>query len=77
MIRAFILARSVAEQERLRTLAASPDIAVVGAAPSLDAMGAIRPDVAVLAGDDLPTPAERRALPPAVIWTDDVAPRHA
>ena len=71
MIQAFILARSVAEQDRLRTLAASPDIVVVGAAPSLEAMGAIRPDVAVLAGDYLPTPAERRALPPAVIWTDD------
>ena len=31
----------------------------------------MRPDVAILAGDYLPTPAERRALPPTVIWTDD------
>jgi DNA-binding NarL/FixJ family response regulator len=71
VIRAFILARSIAEQDRLRSLAASTDIAVVGAATSLDAMPGMRPDVAILAGDDLPPRTERRALPPIVIWTDD------
>ena len=65
MIRAFILARSAAEQDRLRSLAASPDIAVVGAATSLDAMAGSRPDVAILAGDELPPRARRRALAPA------------
>ena len=35
-------------------------------------MSAMRPDVAVIAGDDLPRPAQRRALPAVVIWTDDV-----
>jgi DNA-binding NarL/FixJ family response regulator len=72
VVRAFILARSAAEQDRLRALAASADIAVVGAATSVDAMSAMRPDVAILAGDYLPTPAQRRALPPVVVWTDDL-----
>jgi DNA-binding NarL/FixJ family response regulator len=71
VIRAFILARSMAEQDRLRSLAASTDIAVVGAATSLAAMAGLRPDVAILAGDDLPPRTQRRALPPIVIWTDD------
>ena len=71
MIRAFILARSIAEQDRLRSLAASTDIAVVGAATSLDAMPGLKPDVAILAGDHLPPRTRRRALPPIVIWTDD------
>jgi DNA-binding NarL/FixJ family response regulator len=71
VIRAFILARSIAEQDRLRSLAASTDIAVVGAATSLDAMTGLKPDVAILAGDHLPPRTRRRALPPIVIWTDD------
>jgi DNA-binding NarL/FixJ family response regulator len=71
VIRAFILARSIAEQDRLRSLAASTDIAVVGAATSLDAMPGLKPDVAILAGDHLPPRTRRRALPPIVIWTDD------
>jgi DNA-binding NarL/FixJ family response regulator len=72
VVRAFIVARSVEEQERLRALAASADIAVVGAAAAADAMSAMQPDVAVFAGDDLLTPGQRRALPPIVVWTDDV-----
>jgi DNA-binding NarL/FixJ family response regulator len=71
VIRAFILARSIAEQDRLRSLAASTDIAVVGAATSLDAMPGLKPDVAILAGDHLPPRTRRRALPPIIIWTDD------
>jgi DNA-binding NarL/FixJ family response regulator len=71
VIRAFILARSIAEQDRLRSLAASTDIAVVGAATSLDAMPGLKADVAILAGEHLPPRTRRRALPPIVIWTDD------
>jgi DNA-binding NarL/FixJ family response regulator len=71
VIRIFVLARLVAEQDRLRSLAASPEIAVVGVASSPEAMSAARPDVAILAGDDLPQAVQGRALPPVVIWTDD------
>jgi DNA-binding NarL/FixJ family response regulator len=72
VVRAYILARPAAEQERLRSLVASPDIAVVGQGDSLETMAETRPDVAILSSDALSAGAGRHRLPPLVIWTDDV-----
>ena len=70
MIRAYILARAVTHQDRLRSLLASADVAVVGASASPGELRRSRPDVVVLADQDL-VGLHGSTLPPAVIWTDD------
>ena len=70
MIRASIVARAETDRERLRSLLASADVAVIGASASLDELRASRPDVVVLA-DPGPAAPRWRTLPAAVLWTDD------
>jgi DNA-binding NarL/FixJ family response regulator len=72
VVRAYILARLAAEQDRLRSLVASPDIVVVGQGDSLEAMAGMRPDVAIVSSDGVLAGARGRRLPPLVVWTDDV-----
>jgi DNA-binding NarL/FixJ family response regulator len=71
VIRVFIVARSPAEQEQLRSRAASTDIAVVGAAESLDAAGAAPADVIVFSDVDLLGDGASGAPARAIVWTDD------
>ena len=71
MIRVFIVARSAAEQEQLRSRAASTDIAVVGAVESLDAAGAAPADVIVFSDVDLLGDGASGAPARAIVWTDD------
>jgi DNA-binding NarL/FixJ family response regulator len=71
VIRVFIVARSHEEQEQLRSRAASTDIAVVGAAQTLDATGAARADVIVLSDVDLLGDGASGTPARAIVWTDD------
>jgi DNA-binding NarL/FixJ family response regulator len=76
VVRVFIVARSAAEQERLRSRAASTDIAVVGVAARPELAAAARPEVAIVADADLVGGAEAAAAPRVVVWTDNEdAPR--
>jgi two-component system nitrate/nitrite response regulator NarL len=70
VIRAFILAQSASDRDRLRSLLASADIAVLGASTSLDELRGSRADVVVLADQGL-AGSRLSTLPPAVLWTDD------
>jgi DNA-binding NarL/FixJ family response regulator len=71
VILVFIVARSPAEQEQLRSRAASIDIAVVGAAASLDAAGAARADVIIVSDVDLLGAGAPSTPARAIVWTDD------
>jgi DNA-binding NarL/FixJ family response regulator len=71
VIRVFIVARSPAEQEQLRSRAASTDIVVVGAAESLDAAGAARADVTMFSDVDLLGNGASGTPARAIVWTDD------
>jgi DNA-binding NarL/FixJ family response regulator len=71
VIRVFIVARSPAEQEQLRSRAASTDIAVVGAAESLDAAGAARADVIMFSDVDLLGDGASATPARVIVWTDD------
>ena len=71
MIRVFIVARSEAVQEQLRWRAASTEIAVVGAAASLDAAAAARADVTIVTDVDLLDDRVFATLARAIVWTDE------
>jgi DNA-binding NarL/FixJ family response regulator len=71
VIRVVIVAPDSAEQERLRSRAASTEIAVVATAASLESMAPTHADAAILAGEDVVTAVMRRRLPPLLVWTDD------
>lgn len=71
MIRVVIVAPVAAEQERLRSRAASTEIAVVATGASVESMSSVDADAAILAGEDLVTAVMRSRLPPVVVWTDD------
>jgi DNA-binding NarL/FixJ family response regulator len=71
VIGVFIVARSAEEQDRLRSRAASPEIAVVGAARSLEAARAARADVTIVADLDLLAGGAAATLARVVVWTDD------
>jgi two-component system, NarL family, nitrate/nitrite response regulator NarL len=71
VIRVFIVARSPAEQEQLRSRAASTDVVVVGAAESLDAAGAARADVTMFSDVDLLGNGASGTPARAIVWTDD------
>jgi DNA-binding NarL/FixJ family response regulator len=71
VIRVVIVAPDSAEQERLRSRAASTEIAVVATGASLESMASVHADAAILAGEDVVTAVMRRRLPPVVVWTDD------
>jgi DNA-binding NarL/FixJ family response regulator len=71
VIRVFIVARSAAEQEQLRSRAASTDIAVVGAAESLDAAGAAPADVLIVSDFRLLADGASGTPARAIVWTDD------
>jgi DNA-binding NarL/FixJ family response regulator len=71
VIRVFIVARSPAEQEQLRSRAASTDVVVVGAAESLDPAGAARADVTMFSDVDLLGNGASGTPARAIVWTDD------
>jgi DNA-binding NarL/FixJ family response regulator len=71
VIRVFIVARSEAAQEQLRSRAASTEIAVVGAAASLDAAAAAGADVTIVTGVDLLDDRAFAELARAIVWTDE------